>query len=99
MQGEHCNKRVPTGSAAVASAPDDDDKRFTELIDTLFFGARNITFCLPDMYRQTIMRAMLDFAMEQLYSGNETHKKIIHDTFEKWAGESAEAPESNDDDE
>lgn len=61
--------------------------QYKSLIDTLFFGARNCTFSLPDRYRLTVMRSMLRFAMEQLNGGSEEEKEIIYAAYDKWVGE------------
>jgi hypothetical protein len=60
---------------------------FADTIDTLFFGARNTTFSVPEKYRLKIMRAMYHFAMEQLNGGSEEETEIIRDAYLKWAGE------------
>jgi hypothetical protein len=71
-----------------------DMTSYKNMIDTLFFGARNTTFSIPDRYRLTVMKGMLHFAMEQLNGGSEEEKTIIYAAYEKWTGE----PYSNDSD-
>lgn len=64
---------------------------YKTLIDTLFYGARDSTFSIPERYRMNVMKGMLHFALEQLTSSDPEDKQIIYDAFEKWAGEEYES--------
>jgi hypothetical protein len=69
---------------------------YKRLINTLFMGARDCTFSLPERYRLTVMRSMLHFAMEQLYGGSEEEKEVIYAAYEKWSGEPYEDSDEED---
>ena len=68
---------------------------FDEMIDLLFYGARDTTFGLPDKYRLTVMRGMHHFCMTQLCNGSQTQINTINTAYEKWAGEPYESEDDN----
>jgi hypothetical protein len=79
--------------------PNENRDQFKYWIDILFFGARNTTFGIPDMYRMKVMRGMAHFALEQLASDDPEDEEIIYEAFEKWAGEPYKSNNDSDEEE